>query len=69
MQGLWPVECSNNVYPGLDKLVCLACHPDQPLYTQVTDEEKGEGVIRICDSLLRQFYGNDDMNSPTEAYE
>ena len=66
MQGLWPVECSKATYPGLDKFLCLACSPDQP---HVTNTVEGEKFIRICDSLLRDVYGNEDLEAPTEAFE
>ena len=29
---LWPQDCQNDDYPGLNKLICLGCHPDQPKY-------------------------------------
>ena len=64
VQGLWPDECKKNVYPSLDKLVCLACHPEQPKYT---DNDKK--IVRVCESLLRQYYGNDNMDEPTTAFE
>ena len=66
MQGLWPVECSKSTYPGLDKFLCLACSPEQP---KVTNNVDGRKFVRICESLLRDFYGNEDMKSPTEAFE
>mmetsp|Transcript_9215 Transcript_9215/g.12558 ORF Transcript_9215/g.12558 Transcript_9215/m.12558 type:complete len:110 (+) Transcript_9215:324-653(+) len=44
--------------------MCLSCSPDQPKFTNVV-----EGYVRVCESLLREFYGNDDMSMPTEAFE
>ena len=66
VQGLWPDECANNGYPGLDKLVCFACHPDQPKYT-----DTNQNIIRICESLIKDFYDfdNRDLDVPTGAYE
>lgn len=40
------------------------CSPQQPL---VTDVERS--IVRICDSLLRDFYGNNNLNEPTDAFE
>lgn len=64
MGGLWPTECSKETYPGLDKFMCLACSPEQP---KVTDVQKK--IVRICESLLRDVYGNEELGEPTEAYE
>ena len=44
--------------------MCFACHPDQPKYTDPVSK-----VIRVCDSLLKEFYGNDNLNEPTRAFE
>lgn len=65
---LWPAECSADEFLGLKELMCFACHPDQPKYT---DEDKK--IIRVCDTLLKQFYGNDspenvNLNEPTDAF-
>ena len=68
VQGLWPDECAKNEYPGLNKLVCLACSPEQPKYTYESPDGKVK-IIRICESLLKQFYGNENPNEPTEAFE
>ena len=67
VQGLWPDECSKNEYPGLNKLVCLACSPEQPKYAY--EGPDGTKIIRICESLLREFYGNENMDQPTDAFE
>ena len=67
VQGLWPDECSKNEYPGLNKLVCLACSPEQPKYAY--EGPDGKKIIRICESLLREFYGNENMDQPTDAFE
>ena len=64
MGGLWPDECANNDYPGLDDIMCLACSPEQPKYTDIENK-----IIRICDSLLKLYYGNDNLNEPTEKFE
>ena len=64
VQGLWPDECANSVYNGLDKLVCFACHPDQPKYTDTHQK-----IIRVCESLIRDYYGVKDLNEPTDAFE
>ena len=70
VQGLWPEECSKNTYPGLRKFACLACSPEQPKYTYTKKDVK---IIRICESLLREFYGNgedvDAMTRPTSAFQ
>ena len=69
VQGLWPDECSKNEYPGLTKLMCMACSSEQPKYTYES-EDGSVKVIRICESLLKEFYGNGDAtNSPTDAFE
>ena len=67
VQGLWPDECSKNEYPGLNKLVCFACSPEQPKYTYSGPD--GTKVIRICESLLREFYNHDNLEEPTGAFE
>ena len=68
VQGLWPDECSKNDYPGLDKLVCLACSPEQPKYTYNSPDGSTK-IIRICESLLKDFYGIKNLNEPTDAFE
>lgn len=72
MQELWPVECSKDTYPGLDKFMCLACSPDQPKVTVTKDLGGSIGIkkyVRICESLLRDFYGNIDLTKPTDAFK
>ena len=49
---LWPYDCQNDEFPGLDRLMCLACHPEQPKFT-----DRKKKVIRVCKSLLEESYG------------
>ena len=60
---LWPGDCAGEEYPGQRKLMCLACHPDQPKWTDTEN-----GVVRICESLLREFYGA-KLDERTETFE
>jgi len=53
---LWPEQCSKDVFPGLEKYLCLPCHPDQPKFTDVKKK-----IVRVCESLLREVYGSDDL--------
>ena len=68
VQGLWPDECSKNDYPGLNKLMCLACNPEQPKFTY-TSPDGSVKIVRICESLLREFYGNENIDEPTSKFE
>ena len=67
-EGLWPAECAKVIYPGLEMFTCMSCHPDQPKWTTF-DEETGTKIVRVCKSLLREFYGNDDLSKPTNSKE
>ena len=61
---LWPGECQGDYYEGSKHFLCLGCHPEQPKF--VDTEQK---IIRVCESLLRTYYGNEDLNKPTDKYE
>ena len=71
LEGLWPDKCKYRDYHGLSELSCLACHPRQPDFTDSKNK-----VVRICKSLLRQFYfntkypdGDGDLDGSTEAFD
>ena len=62
--GLFPHECSKKDYAGVETLMCLPCDPRQPTYTDTNKK-----YIRVCESLLREFYGNDNLNEKTDKYK
>lgn len=64
MDGLWPKECSNDDHEQLDLLSCLSCSAKQPIYT-----DRARKVVRVCESVLREIYGQDDLKKPTNEYE
>ena len=64
---IWPTECSKHTYSGLDKFVCLACSPDQLKYTQFHADGKPH-YVRVCESLLRDYYGG-DLAEPTFKFK
>ena len=43
--------------------MCFICHPYQPRYTDYQYK-----TIRVCDSLLREYYGNDDLMAATDKF-
>lgn len=65
IEDLWPSICAKDEYPGLEKLVCLACHPEQPQFTHIEGDTK---IIRVCKSLLQKFYGA-ELDKPTDKFE
>ena len=62
--GKWPKECENDSYPTLEKFICLGCHPDQPKYTDTSKK-----IVRVCESLLREYYGNDNLDERTRKFK
>ena len=64
MDGLWPKECASDDHQALHLLACLSCSEHQPKFT---DKEKQ--VVRVCESVLREIYGVQDLTAKTDAYE
>lgn len=45
----------------------MVCDPEQPLWTKLPEGDD-PGIVRICESMLRTFYGSDDLDKPTYAF-
>ena len=61
---LWPRECEEIAYTGLNTFLCFPCSKEQPRYT---DEDSG--VMRICQSLLEGVYGSATLTEKPSAYK
>ena len=64
MDGLWPKECASDDHQALHLLACLSCSEDQPKFT-----DRKKQVVRVCESVLKDIYGAQDLTKPTDAYE
>ena len=45
----------------------MVCDPEQPLWTKLPEGDD-PGIVRICESMLRTFYGEDNLDAPTYAF-
>lgn len=60
----WTAECKEKKIPKIKELFCFPCDPRQPYFT---DYDKK--LYRICESLIRDVYMQDDLNAPPEKLE
>ena len=67
----WPPLCKKEFkFQKAKEMYCMICDPEQPSWTVF--EGRGNTdvrIVRVCESMLRSFYGHDNLDEPTDYFQ